>query len=114
MAIVYSIIGLFALGALMGMYLLAMVLQSKETPKFVTLLHGLFVAVALVMLIVYACNDGPDVTASIILFIMAAAGGVVLVYRDITARKIPKWLAIAHGLLAVTGFVILAIKFFAE
>ncbi len=114
MTIVYSIVGLFALGALMGMYLLAMVLQSKETPKFVTVLHGLFVAVALVMLIIYSVNDGPDVTASIILFIMAAMGGAVLVYRNITAKKIPKWLAIAHGLLAVTGFVILLIKFFAD
>jgi hypothetical protein len=49
----YSIIGLFALGAIVGMYLLALVLQKKETPKFVAVIHGLFVAIALVMLIVY-------------------------------------------------------------
>jgi hypothetical protein len=109
---IYSIIGLFALGALLGMYLLALVLQSKETPKFVALLHGLFVAVALVLLLVYAFNGGPDLIASIILFVMAAIGGFVLIYRDITARKIPKWLAVGHGLLAVAGFILLLVGVF--
>ena len=113
MTTIYSVTGLFALAALLGMYLLTLVLQNKETPKFVTLLHGLFAATALVILIIYACNDGPDMLASIILFVMAALGGFILVYRDITAKKIPKWLALAHGLLAVTGFVILLVKVFA-
>jgi len=111
---IYSIVGLFSLGALLGMYLLAMVLQNKETPKFVTVLHGLFVATALVILIIYACNEGPDFIASIVLFVMAAAGGAVLVYRDITAKKIPKWLAVTHGLLAAAGFVILLLKVFVQ
>jgi hypothetical protein len=38
----YSIIGLFALGALAGLYLLALVLQKKETPKFVALINGAY------------------------------------------------------------------------
>lgn len=49
----YAIIGLFALGAIVGMYLLAMVLQSKETPKAVALIHGTFVGVGLILLILY-------------------------------------------------------------
>src|SRR3954471_13864514 len=110
---IYTIIGLFSLAALMGMYLLSLVLQNKETPKFVTLLHGLFAATALVILIIYTSNNGPDLWASIILFVMAALGGVVLVYRDITARKIPKWLAITHGVTAVAGFAVLLFKVFA-
>jgi hypothetical protein len=110
----YAIIGLFALGALIGMYLLSLVLQTKETPKAVVLFHGIFVAVALVMLIVYATKNGPGPVESIVLFITAALGGFYLFYRDITARPIPKWLAVVHALAAVAGFVFLAAYAFGQ
>jgi hypothetical protein len=102
----YTIIGLFALGAIVGMYLLALVLQKKETSKPVAVIHGLFVAIALVMLIIYnSKNPGP--IESIVLFVIAALGGIVLFIRDITGKSIPKWLAIVHGLAAVAGFIFL-------
>jgi peptidoglycan/LPS O-acetylase OafA/YrhL len=104
----YTIIGLFALGAIVGIYLLTLVLQSKETPKAAVFVHGLFVAVALIMLIVYITkNPGP--MESLVLFILAALGGIVLVYRDLTGQKIPKWLAVVHGLAAVAGFAFLLV-----
>jgi hypothetical protein len=102
----YLIIALFALGALIGMYLLALVLQKKETPKFVAFIHGVFVAAALVLLIIYNSSH-PGLIESIVLFVMAALGGVVLIFRDLTGKPIPKWLAVAHGLIAVTGFIFL-------
>ncbi|MDB5228044.1 MAG: hypothetical protein JWN78_2237 [Bacteroidota bacterium] len=103
----YSIIGLFALGAIGGMYLLALVLQNKETPKAVALIHGAFVATALILLIVYSRSNGPGFTESIVLFVVAATGGAYLFLRDVTGKSIPKWLAVGHGLIAVTGFVFL-------
>lgn len=109
---IYLIIGLFALGALLGMYLLAMVLQNKETPKSVALLHGVFVAAALVLLIVYTLNHPPGPVESVVLFVMAALGGFVLVTRDLTNKRLPKWLAIGHGLVAVAGFVFLLLHAF--
>ena len=108
----YSIIGLFALGALAGMYLLVLVLQKKQTPKFVSLIHGGFVVVALTMLIMYATTKGPGLIESITLFVMAALGGLVLIYRDMTGKSIPKWLAVGHGLIAVTGFIFLLVYTF--
>jgi hypothetical protein len=109
----YTIIALFALGAIIGMYLLALVLQKKETPKFVAVIHGLFVAVALVMLIVYNSKN-PGLTESIVLFIIAALGGIVLFVRDITKKSIPKWLAVVHGLVAVVGFIFLLVFTFSH
>ncbi|MES2590742.1 MAG: hypothetical protein V4608_02570 [Bacteroidota bacterium] len=100
----YAIIGLFALGAIIGIYLLTLVLQSKETPKGVVFIHGIFVVIALVMLIVYTTKNSPGPVESLVLFILAALGGLVLVFRDFTGKKIPKWLAIVHGLAAVAGF----------
>src|SRR5690349_4279380 len=106
------IIGLFSLGALIGMYLLALVFQKKETPKFVAFIHGGFVALALVLLIIYKVNHGPGLTESIVLFIVAALGGVTLIIRDLTGRSLPRWLAAGHGLIAVAGFVFLLIYAF--
>jgi hypothetical protein len=103
----YAIIGLFALGALIGLYLLALVLQKKETPKMVAFIHGIFVAVALILLIVYGLNHPPTPVESIVLFVLAALGGLVLIVRDLTGKSIPKWLAVSHGLIAVAGFIFL-------
>ena len=109
MKTLYTIIGLFALGALIGMYLLALVLQKKETPKFVAFIHGAFVAVALIMLIIYSMNNGPGLMESIVLFVMAALGGLILITRDLTGKPIPRWLAVGHGLIAIAGFIFLIV-----
>ncbi|MCE3227814.1 MAG: hypothetical protein K0S32_2365 [Bacteroidetes bacterium] len=103
----YLIIGLFALGALIGIYLLTLVLQKKETPKFVAIIHGAFVIAALILLINYSMNEGPKPVESIVLFIVAALGGLILFIRDMSGKPLPKWLAIGHGLIAVAGFIFL-------
>lgn len=114
MTTLYTIIGLFASSALIGLYLLVLVLQNKETPKAVSFVHGGFVVVAFILLISYLVKNSPGPIESVVLFAMAAVGGVVLIYRDITGKKIPKWLAIAHGLLAVSGFIFLLIYTFGD
>jgi hypothetical protein len=107
----YLIIALFALGALIGMYLLALVLQKKETPKFVALIHGVFVVAGLILLFIYN-SQHPGFTEAIVLFIIAAAGGLALITRDLTGKPLPRWLAIGHGLIAVVGFIFLLAKAF--
>jgi hypothetical protein len=109
MGMIYTAIGTFALAAIMGIYLLTFILQKKETPKAIALLHGLFAAIALVLLIIYTVKTGADLVQSIVLFILAALGGFVLFVRDLMGKSLPKALAIVHGLLAVTAFVFLLI-----
>jgi hypothetical protein len=112
MNMLYTIIGLFSLGAILGIYLISFVLRNKETPKAVAFIHGAFVAVALIMLILYVSKNEHGPTESVVLFILAALGGFVLIYRDLTGKTLPKWLAITHGLVAVTGFVFLLLHTF--
>lgn len=109
---IYTIISLFGIGAIIGMYLLAIVLQNKETPKAVAFVHGIFVATALVLLIVYLVKNSNGPVESAVLFVIAALGGTVLIYRDMTGKKIPKWLALVHGIVAVAGFIILLVFVF--
>jgi hypothetical protein len=100
---------LFAAAALLGAYLLSFVLRNKATPKHIALFHGPIAATGLMLLIIYAVLNKPAPIVSIIIFILAALGGFVLIYRDLTGRSIPKWLAIGHGLTALVGFVLLLI-----
>jgi hypothetical protein len=91
---------------------LALVLQKKETPKFVALIHGGFVAAALLLLIYYSTQHGPGPIEAIVLFVVAALGGATLIIRDLMGKSLPKWLALGHGLIAVTGFIFLLVYAF--
>jgi len=104
---------LFAIAAVFGLMNLIAVLQSRSTNKAVVYTHGLFAAVALVLLIVYATGaDAKSVSTSIILFVIAALGGFLLFARDLMKKAGPKWLAVVHGLVAVVSFLILLVAAF--
>jgi hypothetical protein len=107
MATIYAAIAIFGMTAILGMYLLSLILRNKSTPKGVTIIHGVMAAVALVLLIIFCFGPTPGPWPSIIVFTIAAMGGFVLNYRDITGKKVPKWLGIVHGLAAITGFIML-------
>lgn len=95
------------------MVLLSYVLREKETPKGAVITHGLFAVVGLILLILYAVNQ-PGPIESIVLFVIAALGGVVMLVRDLSGKKIPKWLGVLHGLLAVSGFIFLLVFAFTK
>src|SRR5437016_176609 len=100
---------MFGLAAVLGFYLLSFILQNKNTPKGVAFTHGPLAGFALILLIIYALLHHPAPLISIILFVLAALGGVMLIYRDLTGKSLPKWMAVGHGLTAVAGFIILII-----
>lgn len=103
----------FALAAILGLYLLSFVLQNKNTPKGIAFIHGPVAVVGLILLIIYAFFNSPSPIVSIVLFVLAAMGGLMLIYRDLTGKSVPKWLAIGHGLIAVAAFIFLiAFTFF--
>lgn len=98
------VIGLFLLGAITGIYLLSLVWQRKQTPKLISFIHGIFVLVALGFLIWYAADHAPGLMECIILFVIAGLGGIVLIFRDLTGKSLPRWLAASHGIIALAGF----------
>ena len=112
MGLLYTAIAFFALAAILGLYLITFVLQQKETPKAIAITHGLFAATALVLLIIHTVQTGADLIQSIVLFVIAALGGIILFGRDITGKSLPKSLAVAHGLIAVTAFGFLLVYAF--
>ncbi len=109
MGIIYLAITILGMTAIAGMYLLSLILRDKGTPKGVTIIHGIFAALALVLLIIFSVNNNPRPMISIIVFTIAAVSGAMLNYRDLTGKKVPKWFAVAHGLVAVIGFAFLIV-----
>jgi hypothetical protein len=101
-------IGFFALAAILGMLLLGFVLKGKHTPKAIVFTHGPLAAIGLLLLVIY-CISAPGPMESMILFLVAAAGGIIMVVRDLMGKTIPKWLAVVHGLVAAAGLVFLLI-----
>ena len=110
---IYTAIAFFALAAILGMILLSYVLKGKETPKGVVFTHGPLAAIGLVLLIIYTVNN-PGPVESIVLFTIAALGGVVMLVKDLSGKPIPKWLAVVHGLIAVSGFIFLLVFAFTK
>lgn len=104
---IYTVIAIFGLTAIIGLYLLTLLLLNKQVPKGAAIVHGLFAVTGLVLLIVYCARNEAGPIESIVIFVIAALGGIIMGYKDITGRTVPKWLGIVHGLTAVAGFAFL-------
>lgn len=104
-------IACFSLAAILGILLLSYVLGNKPTPKGLAFIHGPIAVVGVVLLIFYSFYHSPTPIESILLFMVAALGGLILIFRDLTGKSIPKWLALTHGLIAIIAFIFL-ISFF--
>lgn len=98
---------LFVVAALLGATLLSFVLRNKTIPKALVVLHGPIAITALFVLIMYAVLYHPAPIISIVIFAIAALGGLTLLYKDLTGKKIPKPFAIGHGMLAIIGLCFL-------
>ncbi len=101
---------LFLIAAGFGAVVLVSILQDKPTPKLFVYTHGSIAAIALLIVIYYVLEhlDHAPIT-SLILFLIAAVGGFSLFFIDFKGKKIPKWLALVHPLIAICGVLALAV-----
>jgi len=107
------VLGLAALG---GLTLAGIRLSgTPRPPTWMALGHGTVAATGLVLLIYAAVSAGIPGLAQIALgvFVSAALGGAVMfIGFHLRGRALPIPLVIGHGLLAVTGYVLLLVSLF--
>jgi len=98
---------LFVLAALLGATLLSFVLRKRHTPKGIALVHGFLAAAGIVLLVVFwiTASDAPRLSLG--LFVVAAAGGGVLITLDLRRGQAPAALAVGHGLIALAALALL-------
>lgn len=104
--LVYAVV-LFAVAALIGLYLASQVFGGKLPPMGAALAHGLFAAVGLVLLLYAAFLTGAPQPQSVliaaIILVVAALGGFFLFSFHLRKQVPPKAVAGLHALLAVAG-----------
>lgn len=103
-----AIIIIFVLAALGGSYLLTNILMEKETPKGIAIIHGLAALTGLVLLIFYSVYYESYWT-SVVIFLLAASGGLYIFTQKIHGKKIPKFLALGHGTVALIAILSLVL-----
>ena len=104
---------LFIVAAVFGLINLIALLEERPTHNRVVLLHGLIAAAAIVLVLIYMFLNGfptPLIT-SLILFILAALGGLTLVSFDMKKKPVPKLLVVLHPVIAIAGLIVLIIYF---
>lgn len=98
---------LFAIAAIIGAIMVSAHIDGR-TPKLSTaLLHGLFAVVGVGLLVVSALQSGGGYDLSLILFVVAALGGLVLFSYHLRQRRLPTPVVLIHALVAILAFVLL-------
>jgi len=102
----------FGLAALVGLYMLSRFYRGLQRRNGTMLLHGLFAAAALGILIYYSAFESSNNVpfASIVFFIIAVFGGLFMaVWDKVMSRKMPRYFPLVHAGAAVTGVVLLIV-----
>jgi hypothetical protein len=105
---------LFALGALGGLFMAVRSFKGQSIPVPVAILHGLFGATGLVLLLVAVLTGMGGTTAQIALgvLLVAALGGFYLLSFHLRKERHPKAVIVVHALVAVVGFLTLLTAIF--
>lgn len=100
---------LFIIAAMFGLIILTAILKDRPTPKPVVFTHGPIAATGLILLLIYLYYGPKDtlLITSVVLFILAALGGLTLFTIDMTNRRIPKLMAVGHPIVAVIALITL-------
>ncbi len=104
---------LFLAAVICGLFLLTAILQDRPVNQTVRVLHGIFAALGVLILIVYMLNfmagQSSLLIVSLILLIVAAIGGLTLVMLAKKGKQIPKLAVIVHPIIALAGLIALVI-----
>jgi hypothetical protein len=102
---------LFAFAAVFGLIVLIAILKNQATPKPVVVIHGSLGGVGLLILLTYLAmgNVTPIYIASLCVLLLAITVGFTVFGFDISNKRIPKFLAILHPILAIAGVVLLIV-----
>lgn len=108
MNLIYVTLFVFAVAAALGLTILNGWYSKKRVSRTVIYSHGAFAALGLLLIIIFAVqHPGNYPKIALILFIAAALGGFYMFLRDLKQKMTPFSIAIAHALLALSGFVAL-------
>ena len=101
---------LFAIAAVAGLIMAVSHFRKATLPRpALAVLHGLFAASGLIVLLLAVMKAGMQGAPAIALgvLVVAALGGFALLSSHLRGRALPSGLVVGHALLAVAGFATL-------
>lgn len=103
-------LGLFAMGAVSGLYLAVAHFRGRELKLGPALAHGAFGAAGLAALALTLARSGftGAGTGALGLFTAAALGGFFLFSFHLRGKRLPSPVVVVHALAAVAAFALLA------
>lgn len=109
-------LALFAVAAVIGVYMLTRIFSGALPPWLAGILHGALAATGLVLLLYTAFGTGvapsPVLLFASVILVIAALGGFILVSFHARQKAPPRALALVHGVAAVVGFLATAASAF--
>ncbi len=109
---VAAMIVVFAITAIAGIILAALHFGNKNLPLSIAVFHGVFAVTGLIILITKVVNQAKMgvLSFSLVLFILAAIGGLTLFFGFyLPKKKLPTTIIGLHALFAVVGFVLVIV-----
>jgi len=103
---------LFGLAAVGGLVMATQRIKGSDRPSLgIALVHGAAAASGLIVLLVAVISPAapPLARTALVAFLVAALGGFFLIARHLQKRALPIPVMLAHGLVAVAGFIILLV-----
>jgi glucose uptake protein GlcU len=101
---------LIALGAILGLTMAVQHFKGRTPPAPpLAILHGLLAGSGVIVLLlgVWDLGFGTAHTWALVLFGIAALGGLYLVSHHMRQRPLPNGVIVIHGLVAVIAFLVL-------
>ncbi|HEV7693306.1 MAG TPA: hypothetical protein VGO52_20900 [Hyphomonadaceae bacterium] len=110
MEALYLPLGLFAVAAVIGVYMASRVFGGNMAPWAAGVIHALLAASGLVLLLLAYLNGGLAQTGliALVVLVVAALGGFFLGSFHLRKQVAPKPVVVIHALAAVAGFLLLA------
>lgn len=102
----WLLIALFIVAIVLGMFLLSYILANKNTPKGVAFIHGGVAGIGVIGLLIFSFFSSLNFLISVGIFLLAAMGGVFMMYLDLTGKPLPKWLPLGHGIMGLIGLAV--------
>jgi hypothetical protein len=98
---------LFAVAALIGLFLAVRHFRGQPLPLPVAFLHGVAAASGLVLVAAAFLEGAQALRLALILLVVAALGGFFLLSFHLRGKPLPSPVVVLHALLAVSGVVAL-------
>ena len=106
----YAVVA-FALAALGGVYLANLHIQGKHVSIGLALVHGVLAVSGVLLLVrgIAVAGASLAINVSLVLFLLAAVGGLTLFFIHTRRKPLPKWLIGVHATVALISFLVLLV-----